>query len=180
LVERSERDGPAWRAWRVFCGGLLLGLAMVVTCGWSLLRGLAEHGLTVTIDQEAVATAVAREVGARLTAELPRALHGLEMELPARMAGPLRARLATVKIDFDWGTVSLPEPILTQVERAVTEAVAAGLKAGLAAMPAQRGAQALAVAAGQAVRSGLGTALSGQRFTIRLLATSIPVRVQTK
>jgi hypothetical protein len=180
LVDRNAQEGPVGRRWRIFCTGLLLGLAMAVACGWSLLRGLAAHGLTVTVDPEAVATAVEREVGARLTAEFPRALHGLETELPARMAGPLRGRLAAVKIDLGWGAVSLPEPILTQVERGVTDAVAAGVKTGLAEIPAQKAAQALAVAAGQAVRAGLGTAISRQRFTIRLLATTIPVRVQTK
>lgn len=162
-----------------FWAGLLMGTGLSLALGVGLIRGAQGRGVTVTVERRWVEEAVAQEVERAVKRELPVLLRQVEQETPAKVAGAVSQRLDRLTIDLGWGAVKLPEPLKQQVEGGVTEAVSAGLKAGLQAVPTEQIASRLAGGAPQIV-DRLTDVLGAQRLRVEVTGLSLPVRIEVR
>lgn len=162
-----------------FWAGLLVGIGLSLTLGAGLLRGAQGQGITVTLDRKWVEQAVAQEVERTVRQELPALLRQVEQEAPAKVAGAVSQRLDQLTVDYGWGAVKLPEALKQQVEGGVTEAVSAGLKAGMQAIPTDQIATRLAGGAPRIV-DRLTDGLGAQRLQVKVAGVSLPLRIQAK
>lgn len=162
-----------------FWAGLLVGIGLSLALGGGLVRGAQGRGVTVTLERRRVEEAVAQEVERAVKQELPILLRQVEQEMPAKVAGAVGQRLDQLTIDYGWGAVKLPEPLKQQVEGGVTEAVSAGLKAGIQAVPTDEIATRLAAGAPRIV-DRLTDVLGAQRLQVEVVGLSVPLRIQAK
>lgn len=162
-----------------FWAGLLMGVGLSLAAGAGLVRGAQGRGITVMVERRWVEEAVAQEVERAVKQELPVLLQQVEQEAPAKVAGAVSQRLDKLTIDLGWGAVKLPEPLKQQVQGGVTDAVAAGLRTGLQAVPTDQIAARLAGGAPRIV-DRVTDVLGAQRLEVRVAGLSMPLRIQAK
>ncbi|HLO01875.1 MAG TPA: hypothetical protein VK191_02045 [Symbiobacteriaceae bacterium] len=162
-----------------FWAGLLMGVGLSLALGAGLVQGARTKGITVMVERRWVEEAVAQEVERTIQRELPVLLRQVEQEAPSKVAGAVSQRLDQLTIDLGWGAVKLPEPLKKQVEGGVTEAVSAGLKAGLQAVPTDQIASRVAGGAPRIV-DRLTDVLGAQRLQVKVAGLSLPLRIHAQ
>jgi hypothetical protein len=162
-----------------FWAGVLMGTGLSLALGAGLVQGARTQGITVTVDRRWVEEAVTQEVEQAVRRELPSLLRQVEAEAPGKVAGAVSQRLDKLTVDLGWGAVKLPDPLKKQVEGGVTEAVAAGLKAGLQAVPTE---QVASRVAGEAPRivDRLTDVLGAQRVQVQMVGLTLPLRIRVQ
>jgi hypothetical protein len=151
---------------RPFWMGVLVGAGVMLASVVGVAQGARSTGVTVTVDRKLMERALAQEVE-----------RSVQRDAPPKIAGAVRQRLDAVTIDYGWGAVRLPEPLRAQVESGVTDAVTAGLKAGLEVVPTDQIAQRVAAGAPQVV-DRLTDGLGAQRIQVQIAGLSIPLRIR--
>lgn len=161
---------------RPFWMGVLVGAGVMLASVVGVAQGARSTGVTVTVDRKLMERALSQEVERSVQHELPAMLAQVQRDAPPKIAGAVRQRLDAMTIDIGWGAVRMPESIRVQIESGVTDAVTAGLKAGLEVVPTDQIAQRVAAGAPQVV-DRLTDGLGAQRIQVQIAGVLIPLRI---
>jgi hypothetical protein len=160
-----------------FWMGVLVGAGVTLAAVVGVAHGARSTGVTITVDRKLMERELAQEVERSVQRELPALLAQVQRDAPSKIASAVRQRLDAMTIDIGWGAVRLPDPLRAQVESGVTDAVTAGLKAGLEVVPTDQIAQRVAAVAPQVV-DRLTDGLGAQRIQVQIAGLSIPLRIR--
>lgn len=162
--------------WRGAALGAICGVLLTLAVGTAATLAVVRGGLVVSVDGDALASAVAEQVRSGARASLPAAWEQLSGDLPDRAAAAVSQRLSQVHIRI--GTIRAPLPpdariAIVQFVRATAVDLLRQGPPPAARAWADAAADRLAADAGSALRR----AMSGRTIPARIGPLSLRVRV---
>ncbi len=160
---------------RGMLAGFLLALATVAVLGWVVLT----RGVSVQLDDQALAATVQRTVRRQAQAQLPKLLADWRGRLPAQVAASLGPTLQGMYIDFAGQRISLPPQVAARIRSQIAAQLQKSLDRDLAGTDTARLADQLSTQVAAQLSSALRGHLAGHPLVFRpypWLAVPVTVR----
>lgn len=154
--------------WGAFLAGVLAGLLLMGVFSAGAVRTVERRGVTVTVQTEDLAEALRQEMRTAVRRELPGALESLRAELPRRIGAEAGQRVSAQRVDVAGLSVSVPAPVVQEVQAQVEEAARYGIDLALSEVDTEALGDRLADQGARLVEERLRSGLAGQTFPVQI------------